>query len=80
MLKLRRDEDLSSETLGADSFGDIFGQDLDHDLAIEMNLGRKEDAAHAAATKLALYAVGSRKRECEAFVKVSHSVKMYPSG
>jgi hypothetical protein len=59
VLELRRDKNLSPETLGADSFGDILGQDLDHDLAIEMDLGCKEHAAHAAAPELAFYAVGS---------------------
>jgi len=57
VLKLRRELNLSSKALYADSRCNVFGENLDDHRAIEARLGREEYAAHATSAELSLYGV-----------------------
>src|SRR5690349_12601833 len=78
MLQLGRDLDLALEPLAIDARRQLGRQHLDHDLAAECVLGRRENAAHPAANELVAQAVGGSQRCGQSFAEVvSHGCGAY---
>jgi hypothetical protein len=57
MLQSRSDMNLAAKTIGIECGGYIRWQDLDHDLSLEIQLGRNENARHACTAQLAIDAI-----------------------
>lgn len=79
VLKLRHDLNLPPEPVGADAGGDILGENLDDDAAVEKLFGRDEHPAHSCTAELALYGVGAGDFRVEDIPKISHDPKIYLS-
>ena len=65
LLELGGELDLARETLGRDAGGEVGAQDLHNDVALERRIAGEEEAAHPAATELALEGVGGAERGLE---------------
>ena len=71
LLELGGELDLARETLGRDAGGEVGAQDLHNDVALERRIAGEEEAAHPAATELALEGVGGAERGLELVADLS---------
>ena len=72
VLQLRRDADLSKESIGAQQRRQLRPQDLHRDLALVLQVGRGKDNRHAAFSQPTFEPVVLRETRCELLLEVRH--------